>query len=1183
MYLKRIDLMGFKSFTDKTRIELEPGISCIVGPNGSGKSNIADALRWVLGEQSAKNLRGGKLEDVIFAGSKNRRPLGMSEVSITLDNSDGYLNQPFTEVLVTRRAFRSGQSEYLLNNQPCRLKDIHNLFIDSGMGLDSISLVGQDKIHEIINAKPEERRLMVEETAGILKYRNRKREALRKLDDAQRHLERVGDIIGELSIRLQPLSEQAAVAGRYLELTAEADQLEIAICVNLLTEAGDKLARINEQLADKEDRCLAAQTQQLQLEAQIEELVRLVDELDQEAALLQQQFYQMQTEKEGLSSQLRVLAAKKEALLQNQARLQRELADTDCENQQKKEQEEAISQQIEALAGQIVDKMSLIASGEEDEKSRRQAAAFLRQQLEDAKNQAFAAAEFVAECRNQIRYEQQMAENNRQSMIRLTKQKEENEALLQGFYAHQAEIKDKLAAFLAAKEEKEAEIKLQEKAAWQLSQSVQQLAADEADCRYRQHAQESRLAMLEEMAKNYEGFYPGVKSVLLAIKQQRPEMAGVIDVMASLLEVPGKYQVAVETCLGASLQNLVVRKEEDAKNAILYLKKIKGGRATFLPLDTLKVRSKADFEPALRLPGICGRASELVNCEPSVQKAVDFLLANTLVAEDLDAATKAAKALEHRYSVVTLEGDMLHPGGTLSGGSRSKKNTDLLAKKAALDDSRKELEALGLELGQWQEKLAAARCELAQKQQQAEAAQQETRELSQDIYSAQKDSEQAALSAQMAQQQLATIADEMAGLEADNQEIEEREQEKADLLQQKEHDYALLLQNIEAVQQQLDQKQDLLEAEQSDMTAFKVELAQWQQKQADLEHQRQRLQDELEASLWEQESKSADLEQLAKEQELLAEEDESLQQRLLLLERQSGEKEELLSAKRHNVSAELAQRQDLQKQAKEQAGAVEELRALIHQGELKKARLEAEWQNEEQKLAEKFRLTFAEASLRPQPDLPKRELAPRLKQLRQQIAALGVVNIGAIEEYREVSDRHQFLTEQREDLLQSIDSLQNIVRDMDRIMSSQFVKAFEQLNQEFAKSFKRLFDGGTAALIMSRPDDILETGVEISVQPPGKKVVNHNLLSGGEKALVGLSFLFAVLAVRPTPFCVMDEVDAALDDPNVERFAAYVQELSQLTQFLLISHRQGTMETASSLWGVTMAEEGISKVISVRL
>ncbi|MGI5891393.1 MAG: chromosome segregation protein SMC [Bacillota bacterium] len=1183
MYLKRIELLGFKSFTDKTQIQLEPGISCIVGPNGSGKSNIADALRWVFGEQSAKTLRGGKLEDVIFAGSKKRRALGMAEVSIILDNSDSYLHQPFTEVVVTRRVFRSGQSEYLLNNKPCRLKDIHNLFIDSGVGLEGISLIGQDKIHEIIHAKPEERRMLVEETAGILKYRNRKKEALRKLEETERHLERVSDIINELSSRLQPLSEQSEIAGRYLSLNEEADQLEIALIVNILSETKEKLTYINKQLQQVQNDCLDKETHQLQLETQAEELNLLIANLDQEASRLQQQFYQLKTQKEQLFSDLKVLSAQKEACLQNKARLEKELEDINVINETKQEQIEALKAQIQELSAAIDEQQKQIVAGESDEKSRKQAVAFLQDSLDKAKEQIFASAGFLADCRNKIRYQKQLSENNLQAIKRLEQQKAELDNFLFGLSTQEKDLHEKIQNLKKQREHQEYVLSRGQKDILGLNENVQELAGRETDCRYRVHALSSRLAILEEMAKNYEGFFPGIKSILLAKKQEEKAVAGVIDAMASLLDVPSQYQVAIETYLGASLQSMVAETEAAAKSAIAYLKTVNGGRATFLPLDTLKVREKADFSKALSIKGVYGRASELVSYPLKIKDAVDFLLANTLIVSDLDVAAAAAKAVNYRYSVVTLEGDMINPGATLSGGSKHKKSADLLSKKSALKTCKEELVVLEKELVLWVDKLQAARLSLAQKQEQVEKTTQEIRDLTKAIYAAQKDQEQLLLSGQLSKKQLSAIMQEIKNLRAENKDIAEKEQELALELQQKEYDYDLLMQQVEKLQQQLAEKQTHNEAEKEDITAFKVKLAGLQQKITDLQQNEQRLASEIEDNLWEQESKCADLDQLIKELgDLIVKENDGKGQ-LLLWERQAMEKEAELTAKRHGLSAEMEQSQQLKKRIKEQSQAVLELRSLCHQLELKKTRLESEWYNEEHKLQEKFCMTFDQAVLLEKPQLSPREMTMRLKQLREQITALGIVNIAAIEEYKAVSERHQFLTEQRQDLLEAIDSLHSIVKDMDTILTSQFVKVFEQLSQEFNKSFARLFNGGTAALVMSQPDNILETGVEMAVQPPGKKVINHNLLSGGEKTLVGLSFLFAVLAVRPMPFCVMDEVDAALDESNVNRFADYIKDLAQNTQFLLISHRQGTMETASSLWGVTMAEEGISKIISVKL
>ncbi|MGI6361888.1 MAG: chromosome segregation protein SMC [Bacillota bacterium] len=1183
MYLKKIDLLGFKSFSDKTCIQLEKGISCIVGPNGSGKSNIADALRWVFGEQSAKTLRGGKLEDVIFSGSKSKRSLGMAEVSITLDNSDGYLTLPFSEIVITRRVFRSGQSEYLLNNQQCRLKDIQELFVDSGMGLDGVSLIGQDKIYQIINAKPEERRFLVEETAGILKYRYRKKEAVRKFTETEHHLERVGDIICELEDRLEPLAEQAKVAAQHIDLTKAADRLEIALAVDVLGSIKHQLDEVKSNLQELNNNLLDQETEHLKQETQLEEVNFLINNLEQETGQLQQQFQEMITQKEALSTNLKVLFTKQEAISQNRLRLREEVASLEVLTGQRQKQLVELCEQIERLTIEVSRHSAQISSSEGDKSNLQQTVLLLEAKLSESKDQAFTLAETIANHRNQVRYQEQLLENNHQSRRRLEAQKEEIRENLAQLARQREQRVLELDHYRKEQKEREDQLVLAEEHLRQLNNSLHKLMKEETDCRYRQHALASRIHVLEEMSKKYEGFFPGVRSILQAKQQNEPAAESIIGVVASLLEVPQEYNIALEACLGSALQNVVAETEKAAQRAIAYLKKSRAGRATFLPLDALRVRPQGDFSKVLKMSGVCGRASELVSCKLQLEPIVDFLLGNTLVVTDLTTARTVAKKLNYRYSVVTLEGDISHPGGTLSGGSRQKRSVDLLSKKTELQEARQKLANLEEEIAQGVNKLTLTRQKVQEKEQQIQDASQQIKINTEHLHELQKQNDQTLSERKMHEKQLQIVHLDLEELH-DNQEknMGKIREKQADLLQG-ETQYEQLLQTIEVQQQELVKRQTLLAEGREDLTVVRVELARMEQDLANLKKQREILTQERENGGRECEKKSADLLLLEKELEQMTEKTVLMQEQLLILEQDSLLKEENLKVKKHDLTAEMACSQELQVLSKKRLKEIEELKEKSHRLELKKTRLESEMSNEEAKLMEKFRLTFAQACLKEPVNLSRRGISLQLQELKKCLQELGTVNVLAIDEYREVTERYDFLRDQRDDLLEAMTSLQEIISEMDSIISSRFKKAFERLSKAFNDSFVRLFDGGAASLLLNEPDNILETGVEMIVQPPGKKVVNYNLLSGGEKSLVGIAFLFAVLSVRPTPFCVMDEVDAALDEANVDRFADYLADLSQDTQFLLISHRQGTMESAASLWGVTMGEDGVSKLISVRL
>jgi chromosome segregation protein len=1183
MYLKSIEMLGFKSFPGKTKISFEEGISCIVGPNGAGKSNISDALRWVLGEQSARSLRGGKQEDVIFSGSKKRKALGMAEVTLILDNSDGLLNRPFTEIAVTRRTFRGGGGEFFINNQSCRLKDIHDLFVDTGVGVEGVSLISQGRINELIAAKPEERRAFVEEAAGIVKYRNRKREAMRKLEETERHLERVGDIIGELGGRLQPLRWQAEQAELYLAKREEADKCAVTLAVRLLSEFEDKLAQQTALIGGAGERLLATDTRRLALAAQREQWRSEQARLDEAAGELAQRFYGLQGQAEREKAARAVTEGQIEHARANAARLQAELTELAAAETSRRDEARELTAHVQATGREVEELMELVSKGLGGEEERRAALAYVEQEVAKVREQAFDAANRLAQGRNQLHYQQQLAEKNQVAALRQREQRQELTDNAAQAQARVAEIERLKQALQRQTAEGRAELARRQQDIKKQNDAVGELAAAETELRYRAHALTVRLNMLEEMRKSYEGFYPGVRALLTAKNRGEAGLAGLLDVAANLLTAPPQYQAAVETYLGAALQNIVSVSQQAARQAIAYLKEKDLGRATFLPLDALKVRPPADVRAVSGLKGVHGLASELVSCAEQVRPAADFLLNRLLVVDDIETAVQAARKLDYRLPVVTLEGDMVNPGGSLSGGSRGKKGGELLGKGRELAEAREQQEELKLELVQRERSLQAARDDLAAITAEVEAISARLQDVANQQYALTHEDEGLAKQQAALARQFAALDQELAGLSDEAVLIEEQQRELGGQLTEAEAAEQELSARLNELTEQLSAKSGEWEGEREDVNRRRVELAAREQKLVGQRKSLERIETEIDNIHWDQEAKSADLAQCAQELETAQAALAAAGERLVDLREALMIAGQEMEESRHGLAAEAARIAALEKEEKELAAQCEELRGELHQQELKKARLEADCENERTKLAEQFNMTPEEASACPQLEGSRTALVARLQQLKKDLAALEPVNIAAIEEYREVTERHSFLTAQRADLLQAREQLDTVIAEMDRIMSSRFRQAFQRLSEEFDNSFRRLFGGGQAALTLTDPEDILGTGVDISVDLPGKKIVNYNLLSGGEKVLIGIALMFAVMTVRPSPFILMDEVDAALDEANIDRFTAYLRELAERSQCVMISHRQSTMEAADSLWGVTMEEEGVSKLLSVRL
>ncbi len=1182
MYLKRMELLGFKSFPTKTKIMFEPGISCIVGPNGSGKSNVADALRWVLGEQSTKMLRGGKLEDVIFSGSKNRRPLGMAEVRLILDNSDHTLPIDFAEVEVTRRNFRGGVSEYAINNRSCRLKDILDLFVDTGIGADGLSLINQGRINELITVRPEERRALVEEAAGIVKYRNRKKEAARKLTETERHLERIGDIIGELSSRLDPLRLQSAKAEEYLRLKKEADDTEIALSVKILGAYKVQMDQFMTEISETDDRLATCAAEQARRAADVEAL-RLdlagLDDLVQETS---QKYYDLQTRREQCAGELNVTRSRRENAVVQHSRLNDELNRLQNEADALRLQGLELAADLAAAQEQAAGLEEAILSGAGGEKENRQAAEALAEKLEETKARAYALASLLSGLRNDRNFQEQLKSK---AQARLDKLERQNQDYSNAAAQKQSRI-EQIETEIQRIDQKSQEInqKLVEKQnkLRQNAAAHRQLAEQEAEYKYQAASLNAKTAMLREMAQSYEGFYPGVRELLRANRRgQAPQ--GIIDAAANILDVPTAYQVAVETYLAGSLQNIVCRTAQAAKAGITWLKQNRAGRATFLPLDHLQIRRSVDYQAALTIPGVLGCAADLVECAPEYAPVKDYLLNRMLIVENMDAALQAAAALRYRAAMVTLDGDMVSPGGSMSGGSRKQKSGEMLGQKNKLAEAERQA-------AQAETALADMREQLAQAQENMDI-------ISCAIDTLNEDMRQTEQNRQRLQSEMQRLSDEIlaerrlyASVDEERQqmldEIAEAEEAIAETFQTyalKEQEEQVLAKEIAALEEAYKVKTITLDQNRAGIVQKKEDLAAIKQKLQTLAESLKKNQQEQEDISWEQEEKAADLADVEKQLKEYETAIVTEEQNISVLSRELQLAKNFMEEKQHGLAAQTGELNRLEQEEKHWQKQIEQNRQQLHQLELKKARLEADWRNEEEKLKEKFQLSFAQAATRPCVDDSRETLNRRLTALRQNIAAIGNVNLDAIEECREVEERYDFLSGQRDDLVQADQQLKKVIQEMDAIMSSRFRKAFAQLSEEFNNSFRRLFGGGEASLVLCEPERILETGVEILVHPPGKKIANYNLLSGGEKSMIGIALLFAMLAVRPTPFCMMDEVDAALDEANIQRFTAYLQEQAGKSQFVMITHRQSTMEAASALWGVTMEEEGVSKIVSVKL
>ncbi len=1179
LLLRKLEAYGFKSFAEKTEMEFKSGITAIVGPNGSGKSNISDAVRWVLGEQNIRNLRGNKMEDVIFSGSAKRRPLGVAEVSLVFDNTDGLLPLEFSEVTITRRVFRSGDGEYYINKAPCRLKDIHDLLLEAGLSRESMTVISQNKIDEVLNSKPEERRLLFEEAAGIVKYKNRKKEALRKLEDTEQNLTRVLDITAEIETQLGPMAESAERTARYNELAAEQTACQVTLLLHRLTQAEKNLESVTLEQAALTDEDIAVSTRLSVAETDKEKFIDHLAGLDENLRDAENALTQTATEIERLDGKTAVL---NERIGQEQKSRDRIVQDIGRLETEKEENRARLQEWQASHAGKHAQAESLRAALAGQDQALAQAAAAIaaaQSKINAAKDETFGHLQELVTQKNALRTLERDQESQKQREAQLIKEREtfagqfqettqslgsvqwEKQALDQDLAATDTTV----AGLEDRKRGQDAALGENKAAEARLAGEIGQLA--------------SRLKVLSDMQEEYEGFGRGPKSVL---KSDRPWRQGVHGAVAEIITVRDPHIVAIETALGGALQHIIVASDDTAKAAVEHLKNHNLGRATFLPLNTIKPARPRDTETAAaHAPGSVGFAAGLVECEPRFRPIIDYLLARTIVAADIDAALRIARGAAFGVKIVTLDGQLINPGGSITGGSVGRREASFLGRSgeiAALKETmaaretdlaarRRQTAQLQADLAALDEKIAGAhsrRRTLEVRQAEltvhAEKTGQEIKRL--DLALATIDGELAA-----SRGEAAAIAAKMADVAAAITVMEERDNEHKRLIDAWQEDLKKLQADRETLAGALTDSKIKLSALEQEVNAIAVNCEQYKQAESRINRQIDAQRSDIERIAQEIARAEADLAGVAQAKETLAAEKAA----------QEKNRDTILKDK----LGILAKQQKLEREVKDLRRRQNASQARLHELDLLAAKHGYEVTNCTDQLRDHFCLDREQAQAIFRDEDPE-ILAARVDELALDIEALGPINPAAIEEYARLQERYTFLRTQYEDLSAAKDYLLTILKDIDATMAKQFKAAFAQINDHFGELFVRLFGGGRAQLILADPNDILGTGIEIIVQPPGKKQQNLALLSGGERALTVIALLFAFLSFRPTPFCVLDEIDAALDEANVQRFSEFLQDYARSTQFIVVTHRKGTMEAADVMHGVTMEESGVSKLISVK-
>ena len=1180
MQLKSLVLSGFKSFADKTEINFSDGLTGIVGPNGSGKSNITEAIRWAMGEQSAKSLRGEKMPDIIFAGTDLRPQMNRAEVTLNFDNSDHYLNQELDNVTLTRRLFRNGDSEFYLNQKSCRLKDIVNLFMDSGLGRESFSIISQGRVEAIFNSKPEDRRNIIEEAAGVLKYKQQKKKAQSELDQTDENLSRIADIVYELKGQVEPLKEQSSIAQDYLEQKAQFNALH----QQLLVVEIDQLAADQTQYQAQAKTLAKALGE---IESEIQETNTALADNQQEVATLDQE---IETANETLLVKSRLAEN-----LQGQENVSKERASyTDANRQnlvdriaQLETQSTTAKQQQIALKATYTEKVATLTNLKNELATlKRQASgseAELKAKIEQIRQDYIDQMQAQTTNRNEQQYLEKALLQTKTQLTRQDSSINETSAQLTQMQADKA-----------AKEAQVAQLATDYAALeTQLSQLQQQISATQKQYQTEQNnwfqasgilqKAKAKQASLAELNDDYAGFYQGVKAVL----KQKQQLPGLLGAVAELMTVPNDYQQAIELALGAQLQQIVTTDEKTAQQAIDYLKRNRLGRATFLPNNVVKPRTlPSSLVNQLQTePGFIGIASDLIQFDDAVSPVMMHLMGNLIIATELTEAIKIGRLTGHRYRIVTLAGDILSPGGSMTGGHNNRQNNGgLLARKQTLTDLEQQISKMQLALDQKQTKVQTLHQDLAEQQAQLEQ-QQGAFETAKTHYQTQKNEltllnerltqferQQQATDYQVQQQQQSYDADlkRQGELQAAATEIEAQlTQLKADLDAANEQ-----LQHFDQSQEQIRQQQTALETKlavaQSEQKNVQEKLTDATQLANDLKQQLETSQQAL-AALQQADSEDA---MTQKERRTQLKATKALIQKLTAELATKRTARETLKATQQTLQANATRVYQLQRNslAEQEQNAVALNRVKI---------------NIDQRLTtlrEDYQLSYEAAKSDLQAsDLTNDQLKSKLKLLKLGLADLGTVNLAAIEDYQRVKERYDFLMQQDADLLDAKSQLLASMAEMDAEVEKRFKQTFDQTAAAFEEIFPMMFGGGHASLTLTDPSALLTSGIDIIAQPPGKKLQRLSLLSGGERALTAITLLFAILKVRPVPFCILDEVEASLDEANVDRFGRFMKRYESETQFIVITHRKGTMTQANRLYGVTMAESGISKIVSVSL
>ncbi|MGO3167156.1 chromosome segregation protein SMC [Senegalia sp. (in: firmicutes)] len=1185
MYLKKLELQGFKSFADKTTIDFERGITGVVGPNGSGKSNISDAIRWVLGEQKVKTLRGSKMEDVIFAGTSKRKPLGFSEVTLVLDNKNKKIPIDYSEVSVTRRVYRSGESEYYINKSSARLKDVKELFMDTGIGTDGYSIIGQGKIEEILSSKAEDRRNLIEEAVGIVKYKSRKKESEKKLDKTKENLIRINDIIEELSKNIDSLKEQSEKANEYISLKERLKKVEVNLFIREIRQKKNDIKHLNHQKEVVLEEYSSIKETQNKIEDEFQKTKKLIEETDIIIEETQNKKQSIQKDIEKKEIDLKINNEKISFLNREIIRLDLELESNIELVEEKKDELLELKNKKNDIDNQIKDLNLRLDNIKESLKINESNIKFSEENIEKKKSTIIDILNNITEKKGKIntiesfnknmnKREKDILEEKNELIIRKESIKNETISISEEIDYLKEELKiniNKKDNILNNKEMNQEKLE-------KYSDNINKLSAS-IDSNI------SRFKMLNNTKERYEGYYKGVKNILLATKKDNQFGSGLKGVVAELIETEEKYEKAIEIALGGALQNIVTESKEDAKRFIDYLKKNKLGRVTFLPLESIKARNNhTNLENLLSEDGVYGIASSLIKFDDVYKDIFEYLLGRIILIKDLNTGISISRKFKNSFKLVTLEGDVINTSGSMTGGDYKNNNsTSLIGRDREIEDLKDQINSLKEKHENMILKHSQFKKEIIKGEKELEKLNEYINTLKIDINNKENKNYNLNEQSREIENRVSRHLKELNNIKEENKNSENRVNKIKEEIRELENKNNLTKENVEIDFKKHNKEKEKITQLSNLITKLKISLTSLEGNKKEILNTIKRLELEINSANEKEDTIKEDIK--IKEKDIKNTEKllDSIDIGKINLETKLTKCNSELVESKNKKRLYLNSFYKEQENSKEVNENISQIQKSLNAIDVKITKSETSLENYNHKLWDEYEFTL-EMALEFEEEIENLiKVQSQIKEYKRKIKSLGNINLDSIEEYKDISNRYEFLTGQKEDLKNAKKSLEKVIKDMEVKMEDLFLEKFKIIKQNFKEVFEKLFGGGKTDIFLVDKEDVLASDIEIIAQPPGKKLQNINLLSGGEKSLTAISLLFAILKLKPTPFCVLDEIEAALDDANVVRFSEYLREFADKTQFIVITHRKGTMETVDSLYGVTMEENGISKLLSVKL